>query len=65
MCIRDRVTGELDFASPEVTAAAEKMAEIWLNEDYVYGGVASIVSTFIGDSPVPMFACLLYTSRCV
>ncbi|WP_197699785.1 ABC transporter substrate-binding protein [Candidatus Promineifilum breve] len=50
------VTGELDFASPEVTAAAEKMAEIWLNEDYVYGGVASIVSTFIGDSPVPMFA---------
>lgn len=50
------VTGELDFASPEVTAAAEKMAEIWLNEDYVYGGVPSIVSTFIGDSPVPMFA---------
>ncbi len=50
------VTGELDFASPEVTAAAEKMAEIWLNDDYVYGGVPSIVSTFIGDSPVPMFA---------
>ena len=50
------VTGELPFASPEVTAAAEKMAEIWLNDDYVYGGVPSIVSTFIGDSPVPMFA---------
>ena len=50
------VTGELDFASPEVKAAAEKMAEIWLNGDYVYGGVPSIVSTFIGDSPVPMFA---------
>ena len=50
------VTGELPFASPEVKAAAEKMAEIWLNDDYVYGGVPSIVSTFIGDSPVPMFA---------
>jgi alpha-glucoside transport system substrate-binding protein len=50
------VTGELPFSSPEVKAAAEKMAEIWLNEDYVYGGVPSIVSTFIGDSPVPMFA---------
>ena len=50
------VTGELPFSSPEVKAAAEKMAEIWLNDDYVYGGVPSIVSTFIGDSPVPMFA---------
>ncbi len=50
------VTGELPFSSPEVTAAAEKMAEIWLNDEYVYGGVPSIVSTFIGDSPVPMFA---------
>ena len=50
------VTGELDFASPEVKNAAETMGEIWLNEDYVYGGVPSIVSTFIGDSPVPMFA---------
>ncbi len=50
------VAGELPFASPEVKAAAEKMAEIWLNDDYVYGGVPSIVSTFIGDSPVPMFA---------
>lgn len=50
------VAGELPFASPEVKAAAEKMAEIWLNDEYVYGGVPSIVSTFIGDSPVPMFA---------
>lgn len=50
------VTGDLKFASPEVKTAAEKMAEIWLNDKYVYGGVASIVSTFIGDSPVPMFA---------
>jgi alpha-glucoside transport system substrate-binding protein len=49
------VAGELPFTSPEVRGAAEKLAEIWLNNDYVYGGVPSIVSTFIGDSPVPMF----------
>src|SRR5690606_26027511 len=28
---------------------------IWLNEDYVYGGTAAIVSTFFGDAPTPMF----------
>ncbi|MFQ5422313.1 MAG: extracellular solute-binding protein, partial [Anaerolineae bacterium] len=49
------VAGELPFTSPEVKHAAEVMSEIWLNDDYVYGGVASIVTTFIGDSPVPMF----------
>ncbi|NIV36444.1 MAG: extracellular solute-binding protein, partial [Anaerolineae bacterium] len=49
------VSNELKFSSPEVKGAAEKMAELWLNEDYVYGGTAAIVSTFIGDSPVPMF----------
>jgi len=49
------VNHELMFASPEVKNAAEKMAELWLNEDYVWGGTAAIVSTFIGDSPVPMF----------
>jgi len=49
------VTGDLKFASPEVKAAAEKVAELWFNDDYVYGGRASIVSTFFGDSPAPMF----------
>jgi alpha-glucoside transport system substrate-binding protein len=49
------VSHELPFTSPEVKNAAETMAEIWLNEDYVYGGTAGIVSIFIGDSPVPMF----------
>jgi alpha-glucoside transport system substrate-binding protein len=49
------VAGELPFDSPEVKNAAETLAEIWFNEDYVYGGRASIVSTFFGDSPVPMF----------
>ena len=49
------VTGELPFESPEVKHAAEVMSEIWLNEDYVYGGRAGIVSTYFGDSPLPMF----------
>jgi alpha-glucoside transport system substrate-binding protein len=48
-------TGELPFSSPEVTNAAETLAQIWFNDDYVYGGTASIVSTFFGDSPTPMF----------
>lgn len=49
------VTGELPFSSPEVTNAFETMSEIWLNDAYVFGGVPSIVSTAVGDSPVPMF----------
>ena len=49
------VAGELPFDSPEVKNAAETLAQIWFNDDYVYGGRASIVSTFFGDSPVPMF----------
>jgi alpha-glucoside transport system substrate-binding protein len=49
------VKGELPFSSSEVKNAAETMAEIWLNEDYVYGGTAGIVSTFFGDAPTPMF----------
>jgi alpha-glucoside transport system substrate-binding protein len=48
-------TGELPFSSPEVKNAAETLATIWFNDDYVYGGTASIVSTFFGDSPAPMF----------
>jgi len=48
-------TGDLKFTSPEVTNAAETMAEIWLNDDYVYGGTDAIVSTAFGDSPAPMF----------
>jgi alpha-glucoside transport system substrate-binding protein len=47
--------GELAFDSPEVTNAAELMSEIWLNEEYVYGGTAAIVSTSFGDSVTPMF----------
>jgi alpha-glucoside transport system substrate-binding protein len=44
------------FASPEVTGAAERMAEIWFNDAYVYGGRASIADTFFADISTPMFA---------
>jgi alpha-glucoside transport system substrate-binding protein len=45
----------LPFTSPEVKNAAETLAEIWFNDDYVLGGTAAIATTFFGDSPVPMF----------
>jgi alpha-glucoside transport system substrate-binding protein len=48
-------SGELDFASPQVKNAAETMSEIWLNDDYVFGGRNAIVSTSFGDAPAPMF----------
>ncbi len=52
----DRWTqGDLPFTSPEVKRAAELMSQIWLNDQYVYGGRASIVSTAFGDAPKPMF----------
>jgi alpha-glucoside transport system substrate-binding protein len=47
--------GELPFSSPEVKNAAEVMSSIWLNENYVYGGRAEIVSTDFGASPARMF----------
>jgi alpha-glucoside transport system substrate-binding protein len=50
------VNGDLPFASDEVKAAAEKMSEIWFNDEYVFGGRAAIVTTFFGDAPTPMFS---------
>ncbi len=47
--------GELKFDSPEVKNAVEIMSNIWLNDAYVYGGKAAIVSTSFGDSTAPMF----------
>ena len=47
--------GELPFSSSEVRYAAKMVAQIWFNDDYVYGGRDGIVSTFFGDSPAPMF----------
>ncbi|WP_151733569.1 ABC transporter substrate-binding protein [Paenibacillus tengchongensis] len=49
------VSGELPFTSPEVKNAVDIMSKIWLNEDYVYGGTKSIVTTAFGDAPKPMF----------
>lgn len=45
----------LKFTSPEVKAAAEKLAEVWFAKDSVKGGRAAIASTFFGDAPKPMF----------
>lgn len=47
--------GELPFNSPEVKNAFELMSQIWLNDEYVYGGRASIVSTSFNDAVLPMF----------
>jgi alpha-glucoside transport system substrate-binding protein len=49
------VSGELKFDSPEVRAAIEGWSEIWFDDAAVYGGTKSIVTTFFGDSPLPMF----------
>ena len=49
------VAGELKFASPEVKKAAETLGELWFTDGYVFGGQPSIVSTFFGDAPAPMF----------
>lgn len=49
------VNGELPFTDPIVKNAAEKMSEIWFNEDYVYGGRKSIATTSFGDAVKPLF----------
>jgi len=47
--------GELPFDSPEVKTAIQTWSDIWFNDAYVSGGSSSILSTFFGDSPAPMF----------
>ena len=49
------VAGTLPFDSPEVKKAVETWSSLWFNDAYVYGGRSSIVTTFFGDSPGPMF----------
>ncbi|GAB4155297.1 MAG: ABC transporter substrate-binding protein [Candidatus Promineifilaceae bacterium] len=49
------VAGELPFSSPEVKRAIETWSELWFNDAFVFGGRSSIVSTYFGDSPAPMF----------
>ncbi|WP_157042105.1 ABC transporter substrate-binding protein [Nitriliruptor alkaliphilus] len=58
------VDGELEFASPEVTEAAEYFEEIALTDGNVLGGSTGIVTTPFGSAPEPMFedppACFLH-----
>ena len=49
------VNGELPFDSEEVTRAANIMAEIWFNEDFVLGGTQSILTVPFGDAAEPLF----------
>ncbi len=49
------ITGELPFNSPEVKKAIETWSDLWFNDAFVLGGRSSIVSTYFGDSPAPMF----------
>jgi alpha-glucoside transport system substrate-binding protein len=49
------VAGELPFDSPEVKKAIDTWSTVWFNDTYVNGGRSSIVSTFFGDAPGPMF----------
>jgi alpha-glucoside transport system substrate-binding protein len=51
----DWVSHKLPFSSPEVTAAAQKVGDIFFNSKMVNGGTAGIVSTNFGDSPKAMF----------
>jgi alpha-glucoside transport system substrate-binding protein len=45
----------IPFNHPSVKAAAERMAEIWLDEKYVLGGPSSIATTNFGDAVKPLF----------
>jgi alpha-glucoside transport system substrate-binding protein len=49
------VKGELPFTDPVVKNAFQKLSDIWLNKDYVYGGAKSIVTTSFGDSSKVLF----------
>lgn len=49
------VQGDLPFNSPEVRRAMDIMADIWKNEEYVRGGVNSILTVPFGDGVNPLF----------
>ena len=49
------VSHEIPFSDPRIKEAVETMGEIWLNPDYVLGGAVGILTTPVGDSPLPMF----------
>jgi alpha-glucoside transport system substrate-binding protein len=49
------VAGDLAFSSPEVRAAAERMAMIWTHEAYVFGGRYGIATTHVNDALLGLF----------
>jgi alpha-glucoside transport system substrate-binding protein len=49
------VRHDLPFNSPEIRRVFEIMGQIWLNEDYVYGGVENITSEYYQDNPAHLF----------
>jgi alpha-glucoside transport system substrate-binding protein len=58
------VAHDLPFDSPEVRQAFEIMAQIWFNEDYVYGGRANILTESVVDNSLHILedppACYLH-----
>lgn len=49
------ISHELLFDSPEITAAMEKVSQLWFTEGYVYGGNTAIVATPQTQPMDPMF----------
>lgn len=49
------VRHDLPFNSPQVRRAFEIMGQIWLRDEYVYGGTENILDESWADSPVHLF----------
>ncbi len=49
------VNHEIPFNDPAVKRALDKVGEIWKNDDYVFGGSTTILTTYFGDAVVPLF----------
>jgi alpha-glucoside transport system substrate-binding protein len=49
------VKHELPFNSPEIRRVFEIMGQIWLNDDYVYGGTSAIFTESFIESPSHLF----------
>ncbi len=49
------VAHEIPFNDPAIINAANIVAEVWFNPEYVFGGSTGILTTFVGDTQTPMF----------
>jgi alpha-glucoside transport system substrate-binding protein len=49
------VRHDLPFNSPEIRRVFEIMGQIWLNDDYVYGGVENITTENYQNNPAHLF----------